>query len=126
MLSEDERDALMEFIRLAIWTESHYYFTDGQIDMDKDGLKDIKETVDNWWNLYDRLVSGERTFYEYEYIRKVSINLEFEIFSVLYSEINSYEIDNPIFLYNLLSAWKKFNDYVTRYETNKKCECCTD
>ena len=121
ILTDDEAEAYAEFLKLIIWTKTKYYFTEAQTEDDDGLLRDIKNDIERYWHIFEDLTKGKRRFTDYEEIRMNEIDLSFEIFDVLYDESNSYEIDSPWFLYDVLSAWKKFSDYM---EQKRKCEKC--
>ena len=121
ILTDDEAEAYAEFLKLMIWTQTKYYFTDAKLEEDDYILRDIKKDIERYWSTFEELIKGKRRFDDNEEIRLNEIDLSFGIFSVLYDEANSYEIDNPWFLYDVLSAWKKFADYM---EQKRKCEKC--
>lgn len=114
ILSYDETQALLGMIQLIIFSETKYYSTDAQNDLDSKELTDIRNKIDKWWCRYDLIIRNEFKFDDYESVRSMSIDLEFDMISAIYSD--EYEVDNPCWLYNVLSAWHKLDVYVERHK----------
>ena len=123
-LTEEEVQTLTEFIQLIIFTETKYLVTDGAEELDVCEQIDFKrKNIERWWELYDQIIGRSCYLFEdYEFIRLLETDLQFGIFSVLYE--NVYDIDNPYWLYNLLTVWKKCYDCVQAHDACKVCNMC--
>jgi hypothetical protein len=120
ILTKDEIESFTDYIKELIFTKTKYYCTDGQNEMDEKELSDYKHEIEKWWDIYDSM--NGRTFYkldDYDSIRHLEIDISFDIFGVLYE--NVWEIDNPLWLYNILSVWKKCHDYIERNDKKSVC-----
>lgn len=123
LLTKDEIESLTDFIQIAIFTTTKYYCTTGQEEMDERDLASVKKDIEKLWEIYDQIHG--KSYYlldDCEFIRHLETSLCFDIFSVLYE--NTWEVDNPMWLYNILNVWKKCYDYEHKHHDDGDVCCC--
>lgn len=122
LLTKDEIESLSDFIQMAISINTKYYYTTGQEEMDESDLANVKKEIDNLWRIYDQIHGKSGYVLDgHELIRQLESSLCFDVFNVLYE--NTWEIDNPMWLYNVLNVWKKCYDYEQKHRDDRDV-CC--
>ena len=121
VLTDDEVEAFKCLIQCIIFAQTKYYCTSAKEELSTSERIDYYHDIEKWWDVYDDLMNGTRAFSDYEVIKKIELDLSFEIFEVLMDE--DLWCDNPTWLYNVMCVWKKFNEYL-KENKDRQYTCC--
>ncbi len=104
---ESAQDALLDFLKDAIAFKIDYYL--GACRADDEDQDSVFEDIQTEFEMYANFKDGNFDLHSYDQIYLLDCEIEWSVFE----QIRKYpDIDNPAYLYEILSVWKELDAIV--------------
>lgn len=100
---DDEMETLLDVMELLIEHNLNYYENAATDDMNEEEYEDyFNVEILGLKNIYEKVKKDHRL--EHDDFRKLVLDLDFGIFEIIR---DNKDIDNPVWLYNVMQLWRK-------------------
>jgi hypothetical protein len=100
---DDEMEPLLDVMELLIKHDLDYYENEAIDDMNEEEYEDyFNDEILGLKNIYEKVKKDHRL--EYDDFRKLVLDIDFGIFEIIRDD---RDIDNPVWLYNVMQIWHK-------------------